>query len=264
MADLVRLKIAGLNVSNISQRGLDALATEFAENLAVQAHAEWVRLAGVRLRSGAIDYENGIQTPEVERGRVTIRLTGFLPVALELGYDPFDMKAKLLSGAGSKPLKEGTGRYATVPFRHGTPKSSGRRFPRMPGAVHRQAQKLVATEQVGGSMVWGGRLGGTEVMFEPKVKEQIGAMTAPYTHVSGKYEGMVRAAKMYRARTQTGGFYTMRRVSTSRTENNKQKGSDPNSWIHPGFKAVNLIPEVQAYVKAIAGSVAQSMGLATA
>ncbi|MAD95960.1 MAG: hypothetical protein CMB99_01400 [Flavobacteriaceae bacterium] len=217
-------------------------------------HAELTRLAHEKLMTSTEDYVQGIQPPvfHLPAGRLpageqvvaSIVLVGWLPNAIENGYPGGDMKEGLLSGRNMKMTAKGV-RYNTVPFRHGTPGTSGRNFPPMGAAykdamgdedaarmgkrVHRAAKKLTGTRTHPGASKtdWGGRLAagtGGAGLLRPHHKTDI-------------YAGMVRQEKTYKKATQSS-YHTFRRVSDN---------SDPRSWMHPGIEGKHLFKDVADY-----------------
>lgn len=217
--------------------------------LAEMARSEWVRLAQDNLGASAGDYIAGIQPVEVDGNWAHVHLVGELPNNIENGQAPFDMKPGLLAGPNAKTGKNG--RYNTVPFRHGTPGSTGKRVGKpMPmtgitaagkpkSMVYTEAKKLKpSVETLGGKTAWGGRTGdfgglGIRTML-PVKKGRPGA----YTWRSSPFANMVKSAKTYEKATQNQ-YVTFRRVSDN---------SDPNSWWHPGIKARRFVNQVHNYL----------------
>lgn len=217
--------------------------------LAEMTRAEWIRLAQQNLGSSAADYIAGIQPVEMDGTWAHIHLVGDLPNDIENGKAPFDMKPGLLAGPNAKTGK--TGRYNTVPFRHGTPGTTGKRVGQpMPitgltpagrpkSMVYTEAKKLKAsTETAVGTTAWGGRtgdFGGLGIRTQLPVKK---GRPGPYTWKSSPYSNMVKVAKTYSKATQNQ-FLTFRRVSDN---------SDPASWWHPGIKARRFVNQVHEYI----------------
>ncbi|BET57905.1 hypothetical protein [Geobacter sp. 60473] len=165
---------------------------------------------------------------------------------LEYGKGPWDMKPMLLGGPKAKTGKNGS-RYNTIPFRHGTsPKHApNSNFKPMPKDIYAEARKLKASVRDGNRIVWGGKLTGTEDRYTPGKNPTTG-----YQHKSGRFEGMVRIEKEYERATQSK-YLTFRRVSSN---------SDPQAWVHPGYKAHHIArgvathcePAVRAIIEAAA------------
>ena len=218
--------------------------------LAEMVRGEWVRQAQQTLGSSAADYIAGIQPVEIDGNWAHIHLVGDLPNEIEKGKPPFDMKPGLLAGPHAKQTKSGA-RYNTVPFRHGTPGTTGKQVGApMPitgtspkgkpvSMIYIEAKKLTpSVEGPDGKTVWGQRTGdfsGFGIKTQPAVK---GGRPGAYTWKSSPYAGMVKIAKTYNKATQNQ-YVTFRRVSDN---------SDPTSWWHPGIKARNLAVRVHGYI----------------
>lgn len=236
--------------------------------IANAVRSEIVALAGRELVSTGQDYIQGVGVLHInlsasglKRGAATfatIVLTGWLPNAVESGFDGGDMKEAMLSGRSAKVSKDGK-RYAVVPFRHGTPGSSGRSFGVMGGPeqkhggmdassarklgqrVHRAAQKLSAsTSHPQHGTEWGSRLASNTGGAKRLTNKNSG-----YKHKSDIYAGMVRKQKTYGASTQNS-YGTFRMVSDN---------SDPASWQHPGIKAHHFFERAEKRIPEIANTI---------
>lgn len=217
--------------------------------LAEMARGEWIRQAQTHLEGSAADYIAGIQPVEVEGNWATVALVGELPNAIENGKAPFDMKPGLLKGPNAKVGKNG--RYNTVPFRHGTPETTGKRVGApMPitghtpkgtptSLIYAAAKRVKASsENATGKTVWGGRtgdFGGYGMRTQLPVK---GGRPGAYTWKASPFAGMVKIAKTYKSAVQNQ-YVTFRRVSDN---------SDPSSWWHPGIKARRFVNRVHDYL----------------
>lgn len=159
---------------------------------------------------------------------------------VEEGYSSFDMKKGLLNGPKSRPLKDGQGRYNTVPFRHYTPGSNSSISVRMqmPVDIHKQAKQLNRSRP--------GQWGDSLQTNAPPSTSWNG-----YTHRANNFQGMYRVGTQQHTQ-----YLTFRRVSTSRTKTITRGprkgqtihlGSAPNSWIHPGLSANPVIEAVYNY-----------------
>lgn len=149
---------------------------------------------------------------------------------IENGQAPHDMKHALLNSAKAKIGKNGK-RFITIPFRHGTPGSTGLRS--MPKGIYDQAKQLGYSRRNGflrkawglvttgqwKKYTWGDRLGNDQTGRTTHIKPHPGA---GYTQKTGHYAGMVKMGQP--GHTQ---YLTFRRVSDN---------SDPRSWQHPGVK----------------------------
>lgn len=159
---------------------------------------------------------------------------------IEKAQPAYDMKPGLLNGPKSRPIKDGSGRYNTVPFRHYTPgPASGGSTAisikmRMPTEVYNQAKNLKrSVPSPGGKINWNQSLD----WDSPPATSFNG-----YTHQSSMYQGMYRVGDL--RHTQ---YLTFRRVSTPRMVNGKRKGSDPRAWWHPAMPANPVIQAVYDY-----------------
>ncbi len=253
---------------------LDGILSTLIPDVVDAVRGEIVRLAHERLGTSTEDYINGLQPPVYHHppgSRVpsgvstvaTIELAGWLPNAVEAGWDGGDMKAALLAGRNAKTAQDGT-RYNTVPFRHGTPGTGGRNFPamgsgykvkvglkgggitqsgtmnaetaaRLGKTVHKAAKKLSPTTgEPGGPTKWGDRL--------PEGVGGVGPLL-PH-HKTDLYAGMVRQQKTYEKATQSQ-YTTFRRVS---------EHSDPRAWVHPGIEGRHLFREAAEFANEAAAA----------
>ncbi|MBI9086796.1 MAG: hypothetical protein JEZ11_24580 [Desulfobacterales bacterium] len=227
----------------------DAMRERLA-TLAEMTRAEWIRVAQQTLGSSAADYIAGIQPVEMDGNWAHIHLVGALPNDIENGKAPYDMKPGLLNGPNAKVGKGGK-RFNTVPFRHGTPGTTGKRVGKpMPitgttsggkqkSMIYNAARKVaISSERPDGSTAWGGRtgdFGGYGIQTKPPVK---GGRPGAYTWKHSPFAAMAKVAKTYKKATQHQ-YVTFRRVSDN---------SDPNSWWHPGIKARRLVNQVHSYI----------------
>lgn len=243
------------------------LATEWLEDMSAAAYAEWVRLAQNKLRTTMIDYLTGLQSPEIGEKVATISLLGVLPNLVEQGMDATDLRQTLcwnVNAKNRKPIRDKsgfiTGYYNTIPFRHGTPGSTGISFPAMgsaygqPGShslaevqgrtilsregvrslaknIYSEAKQLAPTTRFSRTATtWGARL---PAGLAPKLKAH---------HATDIYAGMVRQIAAYRSAVQAQ-YMTFRRISTNST----------TGWLHPGIEARQLHRKVDEYLGEIGG-----------
>lgn len=233
IAEAVRSDIVAL-----AQRSLTTSGADYTQNL----HLLHVKLGPRDLDRGDVSF-------------ATVVLTGWLANAVETGWAGGDLKPFLLAGRNARVGKDGK-RYNTVPYRHGTPGSSGRSFQAM-GAVHqshgmsrsdaeqmakqvyKKARQLTATtSHPDTGTTWGGRL---DAGLAPTLTNR----TSGYEHKTDIFAGMVRKEKTYARATQNQ-YTTFRRVSDN---------SDPGAWVHPGIirhdffgKTARRIPALAALV----------------
>jgi len=226
-----------------------------------QVHDRILNEARTGLRTGFADYNAGLQLmkfavdpllltsgPQVVG---TITLVGWLANAIEHGWEGADLKDFFKGGRSVKYGKDGKW-YVDVPFRHGTPGTTGRSFQVMGEAhgpsgagilseqkakalgkrLHAEARRLAATtthsrvKHVG----WGGRL---PAGLSPVLRAH---------HVTDIHSGMVRMVRVYRAAEQSH-YMTFRRAS---------ENSDPRAFVHPGISEHGYFRKTQAEIPRIA------------
>jgi hypothetical protein len=257
----------------------DALLAQVLDDVAASARAKWIRLAQVELSSSAQTYIEGIQEVEasgpLER---SITLLGWLPNAIESGLAPFDLRETLLGPGSSirKPIFRVEGKasrsgatmyefaggyYAHVPFRHGTPGTTGLAglpmgsaygsrgdLSRAPGggrgpaavmsneraaelgqAIHRAAKLLRSRQLAAGKYRPPDRLHAPE----PLLKQH---------HKTSIYHGMVKVRKPYR-NPKTQKTTVQSQYVTWRTISDKAGGG----WMHPGIEPRKLSEQVEEH-----------------
>lgn len=255
------------------------LVERLLSDMADLSRSEWMRLAGVKLRSTARTYKLGISEIQSAPGVREIVLAGFLPNAVEGGLESFDLRETLLYNPNAKNRKpilgknnEFLGWYNTVPFRHGSwDKNSGDRgrehfmsmgeqfsrtqFPsRRSGGdlsasqaasfgrdLYKVAQRLKSQviDQAGKVLARGESLSESQVLNVMGRHNIKNPLLRPH-HKSSIYAGMIKERKKYQRATQSQ-YVTFRRISTRVTT----KGS----WIHPGIQARHLIDDVASYLE---------------
>lgn len=230
-------------------------AHERFRELVELTRAEWVRMAQDELTASAGDYISGITPIEYGDTWAQIRLLGWLPNAIEHGHEPFDMKPGLLQGPHAKMGKNGP--YNTVPFRHGTPgttgKSVGKPMPitgytksgKPTSLVYTAAKKLTGSiEGPSGKTIWGEKTGPFKVgTGEAGIGQRTqlpvkGGRPGAYTWKHSPYEGIYKIRKHYEKDTQSQ-YVSFRRVSAN---------SSPNSWWHPGIAARHFTDRLKSFV----------------
>jgi len=204
-----------------------------------EAQHEWHKLARNKLHGTAHAYISSISSPVYSRNKVTITLRsdtpeGMLANKLEQGCGPFDMKPGFLRSPKAKG--KGADKYLTIPLRLKSYGSRGDSPPVMPSTIYKKAAAL----EVGQSMTL------------PKKYEGYGLRTRlsadlkrwdSYTWKTSPFQGITKVARwpnlipLGTPRESAGMYMIFRRVS---------KKSSPDSWIHPGFKAINLIEQVES------------------
>ena len=220
--------------------------------IAEMARGEWIRLAQENLKTSAPEYINAIQPVNMRGNEAVVSLVGNLPNKIENGGQPYDMKPGLLAGPHAKTGK--SGRYNIVPFRHGTPaakdRTIGNQMPitgytktgRGKSIVYTAAKKLVPSlggAASGGGTAWGGKTGNFGGLGVRSALPVEGGRPGAYTWKHSPYESMYKVSTFYKKVAQNQ-YVTFRVVSDN---------SDPNSWWHPGFKAMQLATRVEAFLR---------------
>lgn len=224
-----------------------------ARALGAAARSKWLELAQDELHSTSRDYAQGIGQPEVAQdGRsVRLELAGVIPNMVEQGWPEHDLRDTVLGGPATLVSKAGN-RYARIPFRHGTPGSSGRNVGRpMPRAIHKAAKMLAPTFSEAAPLVakmWGNKRLQPGMAGAARQVEKILAQKEQEWHKSSIYAGMVREVAAY-AKVQQSKFMTFRTISD-------KPGADPRSWRHPGIKARHLAERVAEHVRQTADEIA--------
>jgi hypothetical protein len=232
---------------NDIQKGLQALGAA--------ARAEWISQASDELRSTSRAYIQGIGEAVVGENSVSITLTGRLPLMVEEGWPQTDLRTTLLRSPKAKTSKAGH-KYMSIPFRHGTPGTSGRNVGRaMPRPIHNVAKHLGATHSPARRL---GLQGPRQPALHAGMKMSRKAKTILESkekkwHSSSIYTGMIRKVAEYR-NPDTGETSMQSSYQTFRTISENVK-VDPNHWLHPGIKARRIIPRVQRTVRTIASKV---------
>lgn len=254
------------------------LTNAILDQLAQVARAKWINVARRELSKSRQTYVEGIQQVVIEGNARVITLTGWLPVAIEEGIAGWDLRETILWNTNSKarhPIKGGRsgsviGYYANIPFRHGTPGTSGLAQSPMgslygPRAAEslRQGHGLLSAERAGdfGKEIYkiAKKLRAenkTESLRPEKMREKsverlfeaAGGRGLPLLkphHKTSIYAGMTRERKPYKkesGKTTVHTYYqTFRRISTMNDE----------GWHHPGIKARNLANQVVDHLQKI-------------
>ncbi|MFA5634227.1 MAG: hypothetical protein WC973_03695 [Candidatus Dojkabacteria bacterium] len=194
-------------------------------------YEHWYNEAGNSLKQTKREYQRGLYVEKPSPDSIIVGLVGWLPNAIEQGLQPYDMKEGFAKSSKRKLIfrKNGVGWYLTIPFRHGTPgivAESGIFSGIMPKQVYNVARKVLRN---------GSSLMDSQLPAEFQIKgirpEVVNTITnqvfKAYQHKSSIYQGMVKSNKEHH-----GQYVTFRRVSDQ---------SDPDSWVHSGFTAYNLM-----------------------
>lgn len=163
-----------------------------------------------KLRSTAGQYLKGL-TVTASDTAFTIQLKGGLPTMLEAGAPPFDLK-KMLRGR----------KFVDVPFRH-APKGNGPNV--MPKSDFNLMRSVAMKARAAGSKTVRGP---AKMNSEPELKSN--KRFGSYQQKGGKTGSMMKVGV-----GKSAGYMTFRRMSEK---------SPASSWIHPGYKALNIFPKV--------------------
>lgn len=167
---------------------------------------------------------------------------------IEEGASAWDMKGAFLNSDKVKYTKDGR-KYLTIPFRFGTPGAVGESdvFTNiLPEGIYKVV-KNKATDQVssgGGTQSQGLTIGEIPKDFQiPQYRNVItnqgNVLFEEYQHKNSLYEGLIKQKDSV---TGQNTYHSFRRVTEAGIGKNGEKlGSDPNSWVHPGIEAHNLI-----------------------
>lgn len=262
LSDLMPHELLGL----LSLQSLEATL----DTLAASARVKWVRLAQTELKSSRQAYVNGIGEIETIPGMRVIALSGWLANAVEKGIDAWDLRETVLFGRASHVGQDGS-LYVHVPFRHGTPGTTG-----LVGAEIGSAYgPHGASSRAAGGLLTGGQAEefgkelyqsakrlrtrtkrkGPGSMSERSVAgayRAAGGRGSPLLqphHQSSIYSGMRRERKPYVSKT--GKTTTQSQYVTWRTIS-EGKG---DGWWHPGIEARNLSERVSDHVGSILPSI---------
>jgi hypothetical protein len=219
----------------------------------------WKSLAQKELRSTARDYIQALSHRE-EPGKVIVELRAEggnpMPGMVEEGWAGGDMRDWMLKSPKAKQGKEGP--YLVVPFRHGTPGTTGRNVGAvMPGPIHEAAKKLIpqlsrpgkpVSTQAGVTTVHGQRLH-PGLPMRQAARKILERKEKPW-HSTSIYMGMIRKAQPTKRGLQTSGYQTFRTISRHSSEPGKH-------WVHPGIKARHIADKVRKHIDTLANQIVE-------
>lgn len=246
----VKLEESGFELDDLSSGAQETLIAAVGA-VARAARDEWTRLAQNRLRTGREIYINGLRQAgsfiEKDSGRektYEITLVGKMPNNFEFGMASFDMKTVRpgwLYSSKTKISKSGK-RYRIIPFRHSQTSPARLAYSGKAREVNLQATlKKIVRKYSMDQMVTtsGGRAVEGMVKRVPNLKKT-GKIARVFDKASHHpLSGLTRIQKNYPGGPQ-GHLMTFRVMSEDAV----------GKWIHPGIKAANLLPEVQAWADA--------------
>jgi hypothetical protein len=226
-----------INEFNFPINTADFIVMDTVQRVTEELYRNWQLQATKKLKSTRNEYINNLQIIDNSKFSKTILLTGKLPNMLESGAAAFDMKEGFRKSPkvkySYKTDKNGNvtvSWYLTIPFRMGTPGIVGENSAFssvMPSAVYNAIKTKLS----------GVALKKSEIPSPYDMPSSRKAIVLPtriipeYRHKSSIYQGMIKNTAAYGQTTQNT-YMSFRRVS---------ENSDPNSWIHKGIQAHNLM-----------------------
>jgi len=215
---------------NQSSAGLDPRSQEArAYRIGEALVAAWRAEAQSYLKSTLNIYKRSITLRQVSKNHVIVSLSGTLPLMLELGVEPHDMRRYLLKTrrAGASPIRKvKSGPRKGQPYRYIMFRRSTRDIDTYGGRGARQVARRLSpsTSKTNGRLAYGSRYDRTSAHFLNK---------SGVRSTSGALDGMVRlegGASTASTPASRSTYATWRTVSTLR----------PEAWQHAGFKALML------------------------
>lgn len=251
-----KIESMGYNLDLFEESTVEVFKRSLA-GLAKAAQAEWIRIAQERLRSSREMYVDGLRRADSfsvtsldGEKAYAISLIGRMPNAIELGMSPFDMKGVRpgwLGGGKAKTAKDGT-KYITVPMRHST--SSDARL----AYTGKAAMADLKTELKKTVASYG---------LDRMVRTASGqVVTGPVKRVPKDPDVHRYLQGLTRIQTATGGMTKsgmQRGSSTLMTFRRMSEKSSPESWMHPGLEARNILGDVEKWVDTEASRIIESI-----
>jgi hypothetical protein len=233
----------GLELDSLSVAMIQSISTAVG-GLARAAQDHWISLAQTKLKSSRADYINGLRQAESYRQRVTastqsfeITLVGRMPNNFEFGMPSFDMKSVRpgwLGGAKARRAKDGSF-YTVIPFRHSTSSETNLDYTGKARAISSpsslKSQLRSAVKEYGLDRMVKTATGQVVKGAVSKIPNK--APVHPYL------QGVTRIQNTKRGGGGQSQLMSFRVMS---------ENSDPSSWIHPGIRPANLLPEVEKWV----------------
>lgn len=249
---------AGLDVDGFTAGTQEAFEKAVA-GIAKGAQNEWIRLAQERLGTSREIYIGGLRQAESfsVKGSMSnpifeIQLVGQMPNNFEFGMASFDMKSVRpgwLGGSKAKTSADGS-KYVVIPFRHSTGSSPQMAYTGKAKAIDpdlkKQLRKAVKDY-------------GLDKMTRAASGQVVPGVTARIPNkapVHSYLRGMVRTQQPTAGVTKTG---LQRGSSTLTTFRVMSEKSKPDSWIHPGLDAVNILPEVERWIDGQLGNIIETI-----
>ena len=206
---------------------IDSLSNYILDRVVDEYMNQWETLVNSTLKSTKDEYKRAMYTERPDDYTAIIGLTSReskLALMIEQGASAFDEKEGF-SKSGKKTEKIDGGWFLTIPFRHGTSES-------IMGEITKGGDISVLDLMKQGGVMNSSNL--PEGRDEPQTHSltlNTGSLIT-YKHKSPIYEGLHRIDISSTSKEKRGGYFTFRRVSDN---------SDPESWIHPGFRPHNFM-----------------------
>jgi len=224
---------------NLPSNTADFIVHQCVEDVTNAIYEGWKKAAADKLNSTRTNYIEGLDILTTGKFSRQIILKGSLNNMVEKGTNPFDMKEHFRKSKKVKwaPTTDKNGNvswrwYLTIPFRIGASGSIGENAA-FSGVMPRSIHKIMKGMPAGTGLKRGQIPSPHDI---PGTRKQISIPSAkidipPYTHKTSKYQGLQKNVGAYGKGNQNT-YSTFRRVG---------ENSDPNSWIHSGIQAHNLM-----------------------
>lgn len=207
------------------------IGSSIIDAVTIEYRNKWDRLIDSELHSTRSLYRRGVFIERESPLSVVFGLRNDddspIPLMIEEGKEPFDMKEGFSRSPKAKQSKNG-GWYLNVPFRHATPQAvaeSGIFNSIMPQRIYDEVKergRLSFMDLPAEDRSLGGR----------KKINRMGVNKPAYLHKSPIYEGLTKVNIASTANEKRSGYFTWRRVSNN---------SDENSWWNGGIVPYKLM-----------------------
>jgi hypothetical protein len=223
MFSLKSLSVPKKYLNELEELGnTEEVDAEVARQIEDAAMEKWIELANINLGSSSENYINSMRS-EINGTKVILSLDGDLANMQEKGRGPFDMKPGLLA---DHPDGLNVPIASSAPGKGGPNPLSKNMYARIKRGIKRPGDRFA-------------QRGGRRTRSYDK----------SYLHKAPKYQGLTKSTKFWAKKTGAE-YVTFRKVS---------KNSDPNSWWHPGFEALDLMKQVQVFIKEQAPEIMQKV-----
>lgn len=216
---------------NLPDNLSDVIVESCIQSITNSIYWNWQDQARKNLKSTRNSYINGLVISSPSQFSRVITLKGKFNNMLESGADPFDMKKGFANSTKVKYTKDGKW-LLHIPFRFGSSGIIGENSS-FSGVLPKEIYSLLTKSQSNKP------LKKKDIPAPFNIPQSRQAIIIPksniaidkYVHKSSIYEGVSKQTSVYGKTTQNI-YKSFRTVS---------ENSDPNSWIHSGIKAYNLL-----------------------